>query len=107
MFVLKTVALLSTCIDHSKDVSPRSGREEEREKPSISLILCKGVTVQSSIPGLRFHRHRVQPVQNRVEQSGQTGEEKLKETKEAENLKRWMASHTRLRPHQPWDEFPQ
>lgn len=95
MFVLKAVALLSTCIDHSKDVSPRSGREEEeREKPSISLILCKGVTVQSSVAGLRFHRHKVQPVQNRVEQSGQPGEEKLNETKEVENLKRWTASHT-------------
>lgn len=28
MFVLKAVALLSTYIDHSKNVSPRSGREE-------------------------------------------------------------------------------
>ena len=36
VFVLKAVALLSTCIDHSKDVSPGSGREEEREALHIT-----------------------------------------------------------------------
>lgn len=67
MFVLKAVALLSTCIDHSKDVSPGSGREEEeeREKPYISLRLCNTRIHCSELGAwLRFHRHKFQPVQN-------------------------------------------